>query len=108
MRANYGDFPLTHWHSTNITVMTTSTSWAGASTNRKYLLLVNDADIAIYAQLSTAYGSTAPVAVAQRGIRLNANGGSWESSRGLGNLYVGSIAFISTADTKNLLITEAW
>lgn len=107
MKGYFSDFPLCHWHTTSVTAMTTSTSWSGYS-ERKYLLVENDSDIAVYMAFSTVYGSTTATAEAQKGIRLNANGGSWESSRGLGNLYQGPLGFLSTAATKLVLITEAW
>ena len=63
-------------------------------------LLVNDSDTAIYLKLGAD-------AVANQGIRLNANGGSYEMSRLHGNLYVGaSNAIHGSTGNKVLLVTE--
>lgn len=71
-----------------------------ATAARKYLLLVNDSDQIIYLGLGAA-------AVLNKGIRLNAGGGSYEMSFKLGNLFTGAInAIHGGADTKNLMMTE--
>ena len=66
--------------------------------NRSYALLINDSDTIIYLMK----GKTA---VAHRGIRLNAEGGSYEISSV--NLYKGEIAAIHAgAGNKVLLVNE--
>lgn len=64
---------------------------------RLYALLVNDSD-------SIAYLSLGVPAVANSGIRLNANGGSYEINTT--NLWQGRIYAISTGATKKLMVTE--
>ena len=60
---------------------------------------VNDADEVIYLKLGAA-------AVLNAGIRLNANGGSYEMSLAAGNLYVGAVNGICASGGKKLLVTE--
>lgn len=81
-----------------ITAAITSTAAAAANADRKYLLLVNDSDATIYVKMGAA-------AVANEGIRINANGGSYEMSSTIGNLYTGAVNCIS-AGGKTLLVTE--
>ena len=82
-----------------VTVLTTSTAVLSANATRRYALIVNDSDTVIYLSL----GGTA---VANTGIRLNANGGSYEMSPGLGNVYQGAITAICSATPKTLLVME--
>lgn len=70
-----------------------------ANANRKYALLVNDSDSAIYIKIGAA-------AVLSEGIRLNAGGGSYEMSVGYGNLDTRVINAISSGAGKVLLVTE--
>jgi len=82
------------------TVTSTTGQALAANANRKYALLVNDSDTAIYIKLGAA-------AVANEGIRLNANGGSYEMSDLHGNLYTGAInAIHGSTGNKTLLVTE--
>lgn len=86
-------------HST-LGVTTASQAALAANANRLYALLINDGDTTIYLKLGAA-------AVANQGIRLNANGGSYEMSRKTGNLYTGAInAIHGGTGTKTLTITE--
>jgi hypothetical protein len=73
-----------------------------ANPNRKYAVLVNDADDA------TIYISLGVAAAANRGIRLNIGGGNYEMSSAIGNLYTGAIYANhgEGAVNKLLLITE--
>lgn len=64
---------------------------------RSYALLMNDSDTAIYISL----GGTA---VANQGIRINANGGAYEISAV--NLYRGRISAICSVASKTLLTVE--
>ena len=58
---------------------------------------VNDSDETIYLNLSGT-------AVMNEGIRLNANGGSYEIN--LNNLYTGAVTGICSSGTKNLTVVE--
>jgi len=60
-----------------------NTELTGANANRKYLLIVNDSANVVYITLGNA-------AALHEGIRLNANGGSYEISIPNGNLYLGA------------------
>lgn len=70
-----------------------------ANASRLYALFVNDSDTVVYLNLGGA-------AVVNTGIRLNANGGSYEISRKQGNLYLGAINGISGIVGKVVLVTE--
>lgn len=70
-----------------------------ANANRLYAAFINDGTEAIYLYLGAA-------AVLNRGIRLNASGGSYEMSREIGNLYVGAVNGICTSGGMTLLVTE--
>lgn len=86
-------------HST-LAVTTSSQTALAANANRKYALLANDSDTTIYVKIGAA-------AVANQGIRLNPNGGSYEISAAIGNLHTGAInAIHGGTGTKNLLIAE--
>jgi len=85
---------------TAVNVTNASGQIVGANNNRKYLLIENDSDEVIYINLGNA-------AVVNRGIRLNSNGGAYEISAGLGNLYVGTInAVHGGIGIANVMITE--
>ncbi len=56
---------------TGVNVATASTEIIAADLKRRYAAIVNDSDTAIYIALGAA-------AVVNAGIRLNANGGSFE------------------------------
>lgn len=85
---------------TEIAVATSSTAVIAANAQRQYLLLINDSDTVIYLKLGAA-------AAANKGIRLNANGGSLEMSGLMGNNYQGAINGIHAGTgTKNLLVSE--
>lgn len=83
-----------------LAVTTSSQTALAANADRKYAMLINDSDTAIYLKIGTA-------AVANEGIRINPNGGAYEMSSTIGNLYTGVINAIhgGTGD-KTLLITE--
>jgi hypothetical protein len=85
---------------TTISVTTTSGQALASNTNRKYALLVNDSDTDMYIMLGSS-------AVLNQGIRINANGGSYEMSNNFGNLYTGAISVIhGGSGSKILLATE--
>ena len=66
---------------------------------RVYALFVNDSDTTIYLR----FGEDA---VLNEGIRVNANGGSFEMTQQQGNLYSGVVNGISSAGSKNLTVLE--
>lgn len=84
----------------SVTVGTTSVRVAGSNMYRKKMTLTNDSDTVIYV-------AKANDAVLNKGIRLNANGGSVVDEPDLQNyLYTGPWAAISSAATKNLCVQE--
>jgi len=92
-----GGSTLTH---SAFAVTTSSQEVLASNTDRKYALFINDSDTTIYLKV----GADAAVG---EGIRLNANGGSYEMSAGLGNLDTRAVyAIHGGAETKNLLIVE--
>ena len=82
---------------TKVSVGTGSTAVLSASADRKTATFVNDSDTAIYL-------SKSGTAVLNEGIRLNANGGSYEINST--NLYLGALAAISSAGSKNLTVSS--
>ncbi len=85
---------------TAVSVTTSSAQAVAANNDRLYLLLVNDSDTPIYIKLGAA-------AAANQGIRINANGGSYEMSMALGNVWTGAInAIHAGTGGKVLLVTE--
>jgi len=82
-----------------VSVGDTTTTALAANADRKYALLVNDSDSAIYLMIGAA-------AVANQGIRINANGGAYEMSAANGNLDTRAINAISAIAGKILLVTE--
>jgi hypothetical protein len=82
-----------------VTVGNTNTAALAANANRAYALFVNDSDEVIYLSL----GGTA---AANTGIRINANGGSYELGYAAGNLFVGAVNAICASGGKKLLVTE--
>ena len=80
--------------------MTTATAAVLAlNTAREYALIVNDGSATVYIKVGAA-------AVANEGIRINANGGSYEMSRALGNLSTVAINGITATGAAVLLVTE--
>ena len=77
----------------------TTTEALASNANRLYALFINDSNEVIYLKLGAA-------AVLNQGIRLNANGGSYEMSKLLGNLYTGAINGICASGGKTLLVLE--
>ena len=82
-----------------VTVGATTTVALAANTSRLWALFVNDSDETVYLKLGAA-------AALNQGIRLNANGGTFEMSVSLGNLYTGAVNAICTSGSKKLLVTE--
>lgn len=95
----------------NITVATTVTTLPvkvlSLNYGRKYAAFVNDSDTVVYIYLGDfANSSTASTTVvANAGIRINANGGSYEILPE--NLYTGEVWMATTTAGKKLLVTES-
>ena len=84
---------------TTLGVTAASQAALAANINRLYAMFINDSDAVIYLKIGAA-------AVVNEGIRLNANGGSYEMSKKAGNLNTGGINAITAVATKVLLILE--
>lgn len=80
--------------STGVSVGSASTTVLAANTARKAAIIVNDSDETIYLK----YGTTA---VANSGIRLNANGGAVREE-----MYTGIITGICASGSKVVTVTE--
>ena len=89
-------FALTH---AAVSVLNTTTVALAASSARRYALFVNDSDTVIYLKVGVS-------AVANQGIRLNANGGSYEMSQEFGNVDNRAVNAIASVTGKNLLVTS--
>lgn len=83
--------------STGVTVTSSSTSVLAASSGRVYAVFVNDSSNPIYLTLG-------PTAVSGSGVRLNADGGSYEIN--LSNDYIGVVTAIASGNS-NLTVTAA-
>ncbi len=84
---------------TEASIGVTTGAALAANDARVYALFINDSDTTIYLMLGSA-------AVLNEGIRLNANGGSFEMTQQQGNLYDGVVNGISSGASKNLLVLE--
>ena len=85
---------------TVVNATTVSGAALAANVNRKYALLINDSDTVLYIKI----GATA---VVNQGIRLNANGGSYEISHAVGNLNTGVVNVIHAGiGNKVILVAE--
>ncbi|MGD6898602.1 hypothetical protein [Bacillus infantis] len=74
----------------------------GRNQARRYLMIVNDSDTAIYLSLGKS-------AALNSGIRVNAQGGSYELTEQAGNLYKGEIHVIhGGTGSKTVLVTEGF
>jgi hypothetical protein len=89
---------LTPTHST-ATATTTTGAMLASNGSRKYALLVNDGSVDVYLKIGAS-------AVANQGIRLLANGGNYEISAALGNLFTGAINGITATGSATVLVTE--
>lgn len=90
--------PLVYTHTT-APMTTASATVVAAKNKRDYLLIINDGTVVCYLKLGVT-------AVVNEGIRLSANGGSYEMSREVGNLFQGAINGLTASGTATLLITE--
>lgn len=77
----------------------TSTEALAANTGRVSLLLINDSTQTIWIKINE-------VAVANEGIRLNANGGSYYVTHDDGNLDTEAVNCIVVSGTGTILVTE--
>ena len=79
---------------------TSTTTALVADAARTYALFVNDSDTVIYLKVGAS-------AVVNEGVRLNANGGSWEMSTAFGNASTSVVNCIQGASgTKVLTVYE--
>lgn len=70
-----------------------------ANTSRKYCYFANDSGTVIYLSFGGAAGLN-------RGVRLDANGGTYVMCYSTNNLFTGAVYAISTAANQRLLINE--
>jgi len=82
---------------TGVVVGSSTTLALAANTARKSAVFTNDSNETIY----LALGSEAAM---NQGIRLNANGGSYEINQT--NLYTGIVTAICASGSKNLCVSE--
>jgi len=81
----------------NVTIGNTTTEILAYNANRVYAAIVNDSDQDIY----LAFGEAA---VMNKGIRINANGGSYEIL--IENLWLGTVNGICSSGSKNVCVVE--
>jgi hypothetical protein len=86
---------------TKTAATTTAVQVLSSNPGREYALFTNNSDTAIYLNFSSASTTLDNYAV-----RLNATGGVYEMSAGLGNLYSGEVWASSTAANKEMLTLE--
>jgi len=82
-----------------VTVGATTTSALATNTSRKAALFINDSVETIYLKIGSS-------AVLNAGIRLNANGGSYQMSFKEGTLSTAQVNSICASGSKKLLVTE--
>ena len=97
---NCGDGAYATAQHTTASASTVSATALVANQNAIYRCFVNDGTVPVYLSLANA------AAVANQGIRLNANGGSYEMSKKAGNLYKGLVTCITASGTATVLVTE--
>lgn len=84
---------------TTATATTSTGAMLASNGSRKYALLVNDGSVDVYLKLNAS-------AVANAGIRLAANGGSYEMSAAFGNLDTRAVNGITASGSAVVLVTE--
>ena len=95
-----GDGTYTTAAQATVSVSTVSTQALAAASGVKYRQFINDSDTTVYLRLGTS-------ATVNQGIRLNANGGTYEMSREIGNLCSITVNCIhGGTGTKTLLVLE--
>ena len=85
-------------HTEGAAINTTSAALA-ANHERAYAMFQNDGDVDVYLRLGEA-------AVVNEGILINANGGTYEISDRLGNLFTGAVNCIAASGTNVVLVLE--
>ena len=87
-------------HQSRIDVAITSTAVIAGNDSRRYIIFINDSDTVMY----LSFGGAANL---YTGVRLNANGGSYEMGGQFSNNYTGTVfAIHGGAGTKRLLVNE--
>lgn len=85
---------------TTVAVASADTAVLTANAAALYRIFINDGALPLYLGLGVA-------AVANKGIRVNANGGNYEMAAALGNLYTGAVnAIHSSTGTVAILVTQ--
>ncbi len=74
-----------------------------ANSDRRWALFVNDGTTPIYLAIATSTGT----AVKNQGIRLNANGGSFEMSAALGNLDTRTVHGVTALTTGHKVLISS-
>lgn len=92
------DSPITYTH-TQPTATNTTGAMLASNTARRYALLQNIGTVDVDIKIGAA-------AVASQGIRLTANGGSFEMGAVFGNLSTAAINGITASGTAVVLVTE--
>ena len=93
-------FPTVEYKHSSVAIATTSTEIVAKKDARRFLILQNISDT----DVDIAVGATA---VADAGIRIHANGGSFEMKPSSGNLSVLAVNGIHAGSgTKKMLVTE--
>lgn len=92
-------WPVEAASNTKVAIQMESTPVLAANPRRADAVFVNDSNQVIYLARGEA-------AVMNEGIRLNANGGSYEINRN--NLFLGAINAIATGGDKNLTVSEGY
>lgn len=85
--------------STGVTASTSSAKLLEASSGRVYAVFVNDGAVPVYLSMD------GNAAVAAKGVRLNANGGSYEINSL--NQYVGVVNVITGSSTSNVTVSAS-
>lgn len=74
-----------------------------ASSERKWAYFVNDGTTAVYLVIATSTGAAAK----NTGIRLNANGGTYEMSSAKGNLDIRTVHVITAESTGHVVLVAS-
>tara|TARA_Y100000296_G_C5078000_1_gene208372 strand:- start:78 stop:419 length:342 start_codon:yes stop_codon:yes gene_type:complete len=85
----------------SVTIGSTTTVVSAAKPSRNYLLMVNDSTEDMFVNINGA------AAVDAEGIRINANGGSFEMSQKNGNLTAMGVQAITASGSMVMLVTES-
>jgi hypothetical protein len=87
-----------------IGITTAAGTVLAASAARRYAYFCNDSDTVMYLGLGSG---TALAPLAGKGIRLNANGGMYEMTRGQANVFTGVVQAIhGGSGTKSLIVLQ--